>query len=145
MNLEEVKKAIRSSSSSTRIYLGCDSKVNRKKHIKFCTVVILHIDGKHGGKMFSRVETEPFYGKPSVPKMRLLQEVQKVVELGLEIQESIGDRHFEVHLDLNTDPKYKSQGAAQEACGYVLGSLGIDAKLKPEAFAASTAADTLVQ
>lgn len=145
MDIQQVKQAITNSSQSTRIYIGCDSKVTRKKHVKFCTVVILHIDGKHGGKMFSRVETVPFYGEAKAPKMRLMQEAQKVVELGWELLDVIDGRHFEVHLDLNTNPKYKSEAAVKEACGYVLGCLGIDAKLKPEAFAASTAADALVQ
>lgn len=145
MDLQEVKQAIAESSQSTRVYIGCDSKVTRKKQIKFCTVVILHVDGKHGGRMFHNVELEPTFQSPEKPRMRLMQKVQKVVELGWELQEVIGNRHFEVHLDLNTSPKYKSHSAVKEACGYVLGCLGLDAKLKPEAFAASTAADKLVQ
>lgn len=145
MDIQQVKQAIRASSPSTRVYLGCDSQATRNKTVKFCTVVILHLDGKHGGHMFSNVEVEPSYMSPEKPRLRLMQEVQKVVELGMELQEVIGDRHFEIHLDLNTDPQYKSHSAVKEACGYVLGCLGIDAKLKPFAFAASSAADRLAK
>lgn len=145
MNILEVKQAIADSSHSTKVYIGCDSKVTRRKHVKFCTVVILHIDGKHGGHIFSKIETEKFYGSKKLPSMRLMQEVQKVVEMGWELQDVIGDRHFEVHLDLNTSTKFKSNSVVKEACGYVLGCLNITPKLKPEAFAASSAADALVQ
>lgn len=145
MDIQEVKQAIMDSSQSTCIYIGCDSKVTRKKQVKFCTVVILHIDGKHGGRMFSQVDLEKFVGSPEKPNLRLMQEVQKVIDLGWALQDVIGDRHFEVHLDLNSNPKYKSNSVVKQACGYVLGCLNVQPMLKPFAFAASTAADKLVQ
>ena len=144
-DVQEIKDAIQHSSPETKVYIGCDSQVTRKKTIKFCTVVILHIDGKHGGRMFSNVEVEPSYMAPEKPRLRFMLEVQKVADLGMELQEVIGKRHFEVHLDLNTDPQYKSHSAVKEACGYILGTLGFNAKLKPFAFAASTAADRLAK
>lgn len=145
VDIEEVKEAIRNSSLKTRIYIGCDSKVSRKKKVRFATVVILHIEGKHGGRLFSRIETERHFSKPTEPRLRLVQEAQKAVAIAFELMDVIGERHFELHLDLNSDPKYKSNAAVKEAAGYVFGSLGIEAKIKPEAFAASSAADALVQ
>jgi predicted RNase H-related nuclease YkuK (DUF458 family) len=59
--------------------------------------------------------------------------------------EDVGDRHFEVHIDINPNPRYKSNVAVKEALGYVKGNLGIDAKIKPDAFAAMHAADHLVR
>lgn len=144
-NIDEIKQAIIDSSITTKVYIGCDSKVisykNNVQKIRYCTVVILHIDGNKGGRIFSNVEHVEFYGKTDKPKQRLMTEVQKVVELGWELLDVIEDRVFEVHLDLNTDPKHKSNVAVKEALGYVQGTLGITAKLKPEAFAASSAAD----
>jgi predicted RNase H-related nuclease YkuK (DUF458 family) len=49
-------------------------------------------------------------------------------------------------LDINTDPKFGSNCAAQEAAGYVLGVTGLpegQVKLKPASFAASFGADAV--
>jgi predicted RNase H-related nuclease YkuK (DUF458 family) len=76
--------------------------------------------------------------------MRLVNEAYKAVDIASQIMDVVGDRHFELHLDLNSNPKYKSNTAVKEALGYVIGVLGFDAKLKPYAWASSTAADRLV-
>jgi predicted RNase H-related nuclease YkuK (DUF458 family) len=52
---------------------------------------------------------------------------------------------MEVHLDINPNPKHKSSIAVKEALGWVKGSLGIDAKIKPDSFAATHAADHVVR
>ena len=144
-DLCEVKQAIRDASPDTCVYIGCDSKRSRDGVVRFATVVILHLEGKHGGKIYSDIETEIFYDKPTNPKLRLVTEAHKAVNLAYELIEVIGERHFEIHLDLNSDPKYKSNAAVKEALGYVLGMLGCEAKIKPEAFAATNAADKLVR
>lgn len=143
--VENIKQAISTSSLTTKIYVGCDSKIIRKgKVAKFATVVVLHIDGKHGGKLFSIVDEEPLYGNAKSPKMRLLREAQKALDIACEIADVVGDRAFEVHLDFNVNEQHKSSSAVKEATAYVLGMLGFSPKFKPQAFAASTAADKLV-
>lgn len=140
----EMKKAIQNSSKETRIYVGCDSKRYSDGRVKYATVVILHIDGRHGCKMYSFIDNEQDYNKATNPRMRLVGEAYKAVDIASQIVEDVGDRHFELHLDLNSNPKYKSNTAVKEALGYVMGVLGFDAKLKPYAWASSTAADRLV-
>lgn len=142
--IEKLKLAIAESSKETKVYVGCDSKRYSDGKIKYATVVILHINGNNGCKMHSFIDTEHDYNQAKNPKMRLVQEAYKAVDLATQIMESVGDRHFELHLDLNTDPKYKSNTAVKEALGYVIGVLGLDPKLKPYAWASSTAADRLV-
>lgn len=143
--IQEIKEAIENSSKTTKVYVGCDSKVtHRGKMAKFATVVILHIDGKHGGKLFSIVSQEAIFGSAKTPKMRLLMEAQKAIAIAAEIAEVVGDRPFEVHLDFNVNEEHKSNVAVKEASAYVLGTLGFKPKFKPQAFAASTAADKLV-
>ena len=138
------RNAIRDSSKSSRVYVGCDSKRARNStQIKYATVIILHHDGKHGGSLWSFVHREDDYGPASKPRTRLINEAYYAVDIASKIVEDIGDRHFELHLDLNTDPKHKSNSAVKEALGFVLGMLGITAKLKPDAWASSTAADKL--
>ena len=72
-------------------------------------------------------------------------EVQLAVTTATEIVDVIGDRHFEIHLDINPNPNHKSSVAVKEALGWVKGSLGMDAKIKPHSFAATHAADHVVR
>lgn len=144
--IQEIQEAIINSSLTTGVYVGCDSKISNKgKTAKYATVVVLHIDGKHGGKLFSIVEQELLYGNIKSPRLRLMTEAQKALNIACQIADVVGDRPFEVHLDFNTNEQHKSSAAIKEASAYVLGMLGFRPKFKPDAFAASTAADKLVQ
>lgn len=140
--LDRAIEAIKNSSKESSVYIGGDS-VRFRKHGKwyarYSVVVILHIDSKHGCKLFHKTETHMDFGNM---KQRLLTETWMTVEVALELLEAIGDRHLEIHLDLNANPKHKSNVAVKEALGYVHGSLpGVEAKIKPHAFAAAHAAD----
>ncbi|MGB9873456.1 MAG: ribonuclease H-like YkuK family protein, partial [Hydrogenobacter sp.] len=54
-DVEEVKEFIKNTSENTAIYVGCDSRQVREKTV-FVTVVVVHIDGCRGAKIFWRVE-----------------------------------------------------------------------------------------
>ena len=143
--IEEAKKAIINSSLSSSVYIGCDSirfRKNKQWYAKYSTVVILHVDTKKGGRIFHTSVDMPDYGNL---KQRLLMEVQLAVTTATEIVDVIGDRHFEIHLDINPNPNHKSSVAVKEALGWVKGSLGMDAKIKPHSFAATHAADHVVR
>ena len=145
--LDKARKAISESSAESSIYIGGDSirfKKNGKWFARYATVVIVHIDSKHGGKIFHFQDVVPDYGNM---KQRLLTEVMNTVNLALELLDVIGDRHLEIHLDLNKSPKHKSFVAVQEALGYVRGVMphGTDVRIKPEGWAASHAADHCVR
>jgi predicted RNase H-related nuclease YkuK (DUF458 family) len=73
-------------------------------------------------------------------KQRLLNEVMYAVNVATELLDAIGDRHLEIHLDVNPNPKHKSSIAVKEALGYVTGS-GFIGKVKPCSWAATHAAD----
>mgnify|MGYP003350749309 CR=1 FL=1 len=53
------------------------------------------------------------------------------------------DRHVEVHLDINPDEMYGSSCVVNQAIGYVRGTCNLTPLVKPNAFAASYAADRL--
>jgi predicted RNase H-related nuclease YkuK (DUF458 family) len=143
--IEEMVDLLITLTSETRIYLGCDSVRYRKAGrtwARFATVAIIHMNGKNGCRIFSHVSHEPDYDvKSSRPKVRMMNEVMKVCELYNELVGFIDEFEVEIHLDINTDPKHGSNCAANEAAGYVLGMTGIEAKLKPESWAASFGAD----
>lgn len=143
--IEEAKQAILDSSKESSVYIGCDSirfKKNKMWYAKYSTVIIVHMDSKHGCRLFHESVDLPDYGNL---KQRLLNEVQMAVMAATEIVDVLGDRHMEIHLDINPNPKHKSSVAVKEALGWVKGSLGLDAKIKPASFAATHAADHAVR
>lgn len=142
---EEAKKAILGSSPQSAVYIGTDSiryKKNKQWYAKYSTVIIVHMDSKKGCKLFHESVDMPDYGNL---KQRLLTEVQFAVAAASEVIDVLGDRHMEVHIDVNPNPKHKSNIAVKEALGWVRGSLGIDAKIKPDSWAATHAADHAVR
>jgi len=146
--IEEMVDLLSTLSSATKIYLGCDSVryVHRDRQwARFATVAIVHMNGKHGCRIFSHISREPDYDvKQHRPKMRMLNEVRKVCDLYNQLIPFIDEFDVEIHLDINLDPKHGSNCAASEAAGYVLGMTGIKPKLKPESWAASFGADAVV-
>jgi len=142
--LEEVKNYIKGSSLTSSVYVGCDSKrfgKKDKRYVAFVCVILVHLDTKHGAKMFSFQRVERDFGSL---RQRMVNEAIMACEIGYEVRETVGDRTFEIHLDINPDKRHKSSVAIKEATGMVLGMFGENPKVKPEAFAASTAADKLV-
>jgi predicted RNase H-related nuclease YkuK (DUF458 family) len=146
--IERAKEAIRDSSPESSIYIGCDSKRFKRRgiwHARYMTVIIVHKDSSKGCQLFYDEQVLQDWSSDKSPKQRLMNEVMFCVNAALEVLEVIGDRHYEVHLDLNPNQKYKSSVAVKEAVGYVRGQLGVEAKIKPDAFAAMHAADHLVR
>lgn len=142
---EEARKAILESSPDSSVYIGADSIRYKKKDkwfAKYSTVIILHMDSKRGCRLFHESVDMPDYGNL---KQRLLTEVQFAVAAATEIIDVVGDRHIEIHLDINPNPQHKSNVAVKEALGWVKGSLNMDAKIKPASFAATHAADHAVR
>ena len=144
--LESAKTAIKVSSPQSSIYIGCDSirfKKNGRWFARYSTVIVLHIDSNKGCKLFHTTEVLPDYGNM---KQRLLTEVMMTVNIALELIDYIGERHLEIHLDLNASPTHKSNVAVKEALGYVQGNIpGVTTRIKPNAFAAAHCADHLVR
>lgn len=149
MDIEEVREFVRNSSESSVIYVGADSerhKKNGKWYATYTVVVVVHIDGKRGCKIFGRTDIEIDYdAKKSRPRLRLMNEVYKAVDVYLELIDAIGDRESHIHLDLNMSEKHGSSCVTQEAIGYVRGVCGIEPNVKPTAFAASYAADRFTE
>jgi len=148
MNIDEVREFIANSSDSTSIYIGADSERYRGRddhwYADYTVAVVIHIDGSRGCKVFGDVTTERDYDKRhDRPAYRLMNEVYKASAMYLELFEAIGDRHVEVHLDINPDEMHGSSCVIQQATGYIRGMCGFAPKVKPEAFAASYAADRL--
>lgn len=143
--LDEVKEFIANSSNNSKVYFGADSERFRKDgkwFARYTVVVVIHKDGRHGAKVFGYSESEPDYDKKfNRPSFRMMNETYKVSALYLELTDVIQDRHCEIHLDINANEIHGSSCALHQAIGYIKGVCGIEPKVKPNAFAASYAAD----
>jgi predicted RNase H-related nuclease YkuK (DUF458 family) len=145
LDIQKVKSYIESQGPNTKIYIGADS-IRAKRHGRwyadYTLVVVVHIDGCHGCKIFGETQTELDYDqKQSKPAMRLMNEVYKVSELFQNLKEVLEDRKVEVHLDINPDIAHGSSCVVQQAIGYIKGTCNVIPMVKPNAFAASYAAD----
>ena len=145
LDIQEIKDFIEAQGPSTKIYIGADSVRFRERnqwYADYTLVVVVHINGRHGCKIFGETQTELDYDqKKSKPAMRLMNEVYKVSELFQSLKEVLEDRDVEVHLDINPDEAHGSSCVVQQAIGYIKGTCNVIPMVKPNAFAASYAAD----
>jgi len=147
INIEEVKEFIEAQGPNTRIYIGGDSErfqINNDWYADYTLAIVVHINGNNGCKIFGEVQRERDWDqKKNKPRMRLMNEVYKIAELYLKLQDVLEDRLVEVHLDINPDEMYGSSCVVNEAVGYIRGMCNVVPFVKPRAFAASYAADRL--
>ena len=145
MDVEKVAEFIMAQTPETKIYLGCDSerlRVDGRWYADYVLAIVVHINGNNGCKLFGEVHREPVWdAKPGKPSQRLMTEVYKVSELYLKLADVLEGRQVEVHLDINPDEHYGSSCVVSQAIGYIKGTCNVIPFVKPEAFAASYAAD----
>ena len=160
LNYDEISEYIRNSSLNSVIMIGCDSLRKENKGLAsalYSTVVcVRNATGEgqdvmyRGCKVFGASVRLPDYGrvirsgKMANLKTRMMQEVTFALEAFENIHESIGDRAFEIHLDISSRPDCESNVAMADARGYVIGMTGREPEFKPHALAASFAADAHV-
>jgi hypothetical protein len=147
VNLQEVEDFIKKQSPETRIYIGSDSarrQINRVWHADYAVAIVVHIDGCKGGKIFGEVVCERDYDRSkNRPAMRLMNEVYKVAEMYNRLVEIADGREVELHIDINKKKTAGSSCVVDQAIGYIRGMCQTEPKIKPDAFAASFAADRL--
>jgi predicted RNase H-related nuclease YkuK (DUF458 family) len=145
LDINQVAEFIRAQTPETKIYLGCDServKIDGKWYADYILAIVVHINGNNGCKLFGEVHRERDCDqKASRPSLRLMTEVYKVSELYLKLEEVLDGREVEVHLDINPDEMHGSSCVISQAVGYIKGVCNVIPFVKPEAFAASYAAD----
>lgn len=143
----ELSSAVSEGHVTPEIHIGSDSQ-QVGKDTEYVTVLVIHRPGKGGRVFFSRDRI------PRVKELRerLWKEVWRSTELAMELNppQDIGDPTGSaveieaVHIDANVDPKHKSSKYVEELVGLVMGQ-GFNAIVKPEAWAASHAADHAVK
>jgi predicted RNase H-related nuclease YkuK (DUF458 family) len=160
IDMNSLDQFLENCSDKTKIYLGCDSRVLTSAHQKkasrdksiftktkvaYTLAIVVHIDGRHGGKIFYEHSIEKDYSESrKKPSPRLMMEVYKVSELYLRMIEEAPNcvlKDIEIHLDISPHEQNKSSLIVNEAIGYVRAMTQTEPKIKPEAWAATTVAD----
>ncbi len=142
----ELVAAIEGGHVLPEVHIGSDSQ-QFGKDTEYVTVVVVYNPGK-GGRVFFCRERVP---RIKELRERLWKEVWRSTELAMELTTTpdIGKNEVEIdiqaiHIDANIDPKHKSSKYVEELVGSVMGQ-GFNAIVKPEAWAASHAADHAVK
>lgn len=122
----------------TQIFIGSDSQV-RGKLTHYAYVIVLYTERKGGHVL---------YTKETINKIdwfnRLMREVNVSIQIGQMLMEKGISRPITIDIDLNPDPKWKSNSVLRSVLGWGEG-MGFKTRYKPEAFCASYAADHLVK
>lgn len=146
IDIEEVRSYI-VENPKAKIFFGCDSTKYRKGrvwHARFVTAVVVYEKDKN--KIFGEISYEKDFDKdPGRPQLRMMNEVYKVSEMVSKLEDILGNRYFEIHLDINPNILHGSSVAINQAIGYIKGVNGISPKVKPDAWCASHVADHLLK
>lgn len=120
------------------VHIGTDS-LQTGRFTQFVTVVVILTPSK-GGRVAHSREVVP---RIASLRERLLKETWRSVDLGMQLT-GIVPGELTVHIDANSVETHKSHQYVQELVGLVVGQ-GFNAVIKPDAWAASHAADHVVR
>lgn len=124
--------------SDHTIYVGTDSQ-NVGESTIYATVIVFHNSSKGGHVLYSKVVLPKITDRWT----RLWKEVEFSVQAAEQLKGEGIPKVGYIDLDLNPDPKYKSNQVLRSAIGYVE-SMGYKARVKPNAIMASCVADNLI-
>jgi predicted RNase H-related nuclease YkuK (DUF458 family) len=103
--------------TDVEILIGSDSQSFGNFKTVYGTVIALYTKGK-GGHLLCTKETTPFEKEMSV---RLMNKVWKAVEIAEYLRNNDLPKVTWIDIDLNPDPKYKSNRVLRQAIGLVQG------------------------
>ena len=124
---------------NVEILIGTDSQ-NKGNNTIYSTVIVLYNPGHGGHCIFKRWKTK----KEKIKNVRLLKEVEESLNIANELVEHNIQKPKYIDLDINPNPKYKSNEVYQTAKGWVE-SMGYEVRFKTIAPLVTTAADWLVK
>jgi predicted RNase H-related nuclease YkuK (DUF458 family) len=121
------------------IIIGCDSQ-NRGKCTYYAVVVALYTPGSGAHVVFSKWKSPKEYTRA----VRLLNEAWYAVETAEALRESGLPKPNWIDLDLNPDPKYKSNEVFNQAVGLCEG-MGYKVRFKTLGPLVTAMADSIVR
>lgn len=139
INLADYVREYLKSHPNIQLLVGCDSQ-NRRRETVYALVVALYTPGKGAEVVYKRWTTPKEYVQP----VRLINEVYKSVEVAKYLEDHGLPKVSWIDIDLNPDPKYKSNEVFRQACGLVEG-MGYRVRYKSMGPVCTYTADMLVK
>jgi predicted RNase H-related nuclease YkuK (DUF458 family) len=139
VQLDEYIKEYMTQFEDVDILIGCDSQ-NFARGTVYAIVVALYRPGKGAHVLFNRWTAPKEYTR----SIRLLNEVWYAIEVAEKLREADVPKVKWIDVDLNPDPRYKSNEVFRQAVGMVEG-MGYQVRYKTLGPIATYAADHLVR
>lgn len=124
---------------NVEIMIGTDSQ-NKGSRTIYSTVIVMYTPGHGGHCIFRRWKTP----KEKVRQVRLLKEVEESLNIANELVENGCPSPKYIDIDINPNPKYKSNEVFQTAKGWIE-SMGYEVRFKTLAPLVTSVADWLVR
>lgn len=121
------------------IMIGTDSQ-NKGRNTIYSTVIVLYTPGHGGHCIFKRWKTP----KERIRQVRLLKEVEESINVANDLVATGCPKPKYIDIDINPNPKYKSNEVFQTAKGWVE-SMGYEVRFKTLAPIVTSVADWLVK
>jgi predicted RNase H-related nuclease YkuK (DUF458 family) len=137
---EKIRPKMNDPFSEWEVGVGTDSQI-KGKHITFTTVICVYQRGKGGHYFFKNEEVCKKQFKSSSQAPRMFEEVNKTVQVALEIEKLLAKKPL-LHIDAskaNNKEAYTS-AISDQLKGYAIG-FGFECVLKPDSYVASCIAD----
>ena len=139
IQIDEYVKTYTKSHPNTEVIVGCDSQ-NRKVTTSYAVVVAMYEPGHGAHVVFSKMRSP----KEKVRSVRLLNEVYYSIETAEQLRNAGIDNLKCIDIDINPNPKYKSNEVFAQAKGMVEG-MGYEVRYKTLCPLVTTMADTLAR
>ena len=139
-NILEYIRDFISTKENVEILIGSDSQCYSNKKTIYGVVIALYTPGK-GAHVLCTRETLPMEYNTSI---RLLNEVWKSIEIAEYLKENGLPKPNWIDIDLNPDPKFKSNSVLRQAVGMVEG-MGYKVRYKHLGALTTYAANHLVR
>ena len=123
---------------NTEILIGCDSQ-NMGAHTSYAVIAALYEPGHGAHVIYRREKEERERNRPT----RLMKEVWKSVEVANLLKDN-GLNVKYIDIDINPNPRFKSNEVYESACGLVRGC-GFECRYKTLAPLCTTMADFMAR
>jgi predicted RNase H-related nuclease YkuK (DUF458 family) len=136
--IEYVKNYI--SNKDIELLIGADSQNYENRITRYGIVIAMYTKGKGANVVCTRIDKDIEYNM----QKRLLDEVWMSIEVAEYLKENGLPKPKFIDIDLNPDPRYKSNKVLRQAVGLVEG-MGYQARIKGHGASAQCAANHLVR
>ena len=138
-DFDSVLQAVSENKKEYELHVGADSHLVGEKYM-LAVAICLYKPASGGNYFFSRKSMSP--KKYSSLGLRLHSEAYAAVEVAALIHKRIDENlKITVHVDISPNPAHKSSKHLKGICSFIQ-ALGYEFRIKPDAWASSSVADS---